>query len=142
MGYEKSKTGSNREKGSKARGGKPDGGLAFGDYRFVRIELTAEERDECRDFIQEKTARLEDIDAFLGQGFTVKFSTDKKGGGSLCAVTCSDPEHGDRGLILTARGSTASVAWLVLMYKDLVICADRGWRQTESERGGGFSDIG
>ena len=142
MGYEKGKQQSARDNRKKADGDKLRDKLAFGDYRFVRIELSAEEKEHAREYIAEATFGLETADRYLETGYTVKFSSDKKGGGKLCAVTCSDSDSGDRGLILTARGSTATIAWLMFLYKDLAICADRSWLQAESERGGSYDDIG
>lgn len=142
MGYEKSKLQSARDNRKKADGSKLRDKLAFGDYRFVRIELSAEEKDDAREYLATAQVGLEAADRYLETGYTVKFSHDKKGAGVLCAVTCSDVESGDRGLILTARGSTTAVAWLMFLYKDLVICADRSWLQAESERGGSYDDIG
>lgn len=133
----------NQNKRSKGKGSDQDKRkLLFGDYRFVRLELTTEERDDARASISNSPQPLEVITGFLDRGYTVKFSVDAKGGGCLCSVTNTDPESADGGLILTGRGATALVAWNAFLYKDLVICADRGWKQTEYERGGSYQDIG
>lgn len=142
MGYEKGKLQGARDNRKKTDGGKLRDKLSFGDYRFVRIELTTEEKDEAREYIAKAPFGLDAVDRYMEAAYTVKFSRDKKGNGVLCAVTCSDNESGDRGLILTARGGTATVAWLMFLYKDLVICDDRSWLQAESERGGSYDDIG
>jgi len=142
MGYEKSKTGSNRERKGKPAGDSTTHKLSFGDYRFVRIELTTDEKDDAREYIKENAALAFDPTAYLAANYSVKFSHDSKGGGVVCTVTCSNPDVGDRGLQLTGRGSTAAVAWLMFLYKDLVICADRSWKEAESERGGSYDDIG
>lgn len=116
--------------------------LKFGDYRFCRIELTASERDVCRDEITADPPGLEDLDTYLASGYTVKFSRGPRDGGVQVAVTCTDVENGDAGLILTGRGATARTAFGVFLYKDLGICDGRTWREAEHERGGSYQDIG
>jgi|SRR3990172_3585729 len=142
MGYEKSKQGSNRERRGKPSGDKANDKLAFGDYRFVRVELTATEKDDARAYVKENAGLAFDPTTYLAANYSVKFSRDHNGAGVVCTVTCRDSAIGDRGLQLSGRGSTASVAWLMFLYKDLVICGDRTWKETESERGGSYDDIG
>jgi len=142
MGVYGNEPNSKRKSKTAERGTQPKRKLAFGDYRFCRIELTASERDACRDEIAAGEIGLEAMERYVGRGYAVKFSADEKGGGIQVAVTCTDAENGDAGLILTGRGASAIVAWNVFLYKDMVLCDGNSWRQTEHERGGSYQDIG
>lgn len=141
MGVNKQRIIEGKSKG-KPRDSEHKASLKFGDYRFCRIELTASERDACRDEITADPPDLGSIDTYLASGYTVKFSPDSRGNGVQVSVTCTDVENGDAGLILTGRGGTARTAWGVFLYKDLAVCDGRTWRETEHERGGSYQDIG
>jgi len=142
VGYNKQLQQNKRDAAREARDGKPKRKLAFGDYRFCRIELTASERDEARAYVSGLTAPLVGMGRYIAAGYTIKFSADPNGNAVQVSVTCAAIDNGDAGLILTARGASEDVAWGVFLYKDLVICDGRTWRETEHERGGSYQDIG
>lgn len=116
--------------------------LSFGDYRFARIELTSDEKQQYREDSAAGDWVHPEMDEYLKVGYTVKYSQDKHGHGVICTLTCTDVDSGDAGLQLTGRGSTATVAWDVCSYKDRVVCGERTWKEAENERGGSYDDIG
>ena len=115
--------------------------LAFSDYRLVRIEFTAEEKDECRDFLDTHGTEPLPLDAYTDQRYTVKFSKDKNGGGVLCSITSTNPEDVNAGCTLTGRGRDTATAFWVAHYKDRYICGDRTWLECENDRGDRAGDI-
>lgn len=142
MGYNKAKSHRSSSTTGKSRDVSPKRKLGFGDYRFVRIELLTSEKDQFKADVEAGDWTAPDMDEYLGKGYTLKFSSDPRGSGRLCTITCTDVESGDAGLQLTGRGSTAAAAYSVAAYKDFVICGDRSWLEAEHERGGSYDDIG
>lgn len=116
--------------------------LSFGDYRFTRIELTADEKQQYKDDVQAGDWTPPAMDEYTNGGYTIKYSTDKNGHGCICTISCVDVDSGDAGLQLSGRASTASAAYSVCTYKDRVICGTRSWAEAESERGGSYDEIG
>lgn len=116
--------------------------LSYGDYRFCRLELTADERDAARDWIAATKPPLELIGEWLALGYSVKFSISEDRRTCTCSVTCHDTESADGGLILSGKGGSAAAAWGAFCYKAMVLSEGQTWKQTEYERGGSYVDIG
>lgn len=118
------------------------GKIPFSDFRFVRIELTSTERDECRAMLEAGEFKSFSIDDYVAEGYKVSFSRDEAHDSTVCSVSQPDPTHQNAGLILTGRGSSATTALGVVSYKSHYLCEDTLWREAESRRGGSYNDIG
>jgi len=130
----------------KSRRGKPErqkpAKVAFGDYRFLRFELTAEEKEDFHvNYLPDNNALLVLCDLAL-PGYKTSQSWDEAGKTVTASITCNDPADENAGLIVSAKAGDISKAILVLGYKVLIVADDRPWAQVESERGGGDTTIG
>jgi len=121
---------------------KTRGTASFGDYEFCRIELSAEDRESFSAWAEDSRIDTEAIDYLLAEGCKVSFSVDPNGGGIICSASQPILAHPNGGLILTGRGSTASIALAVLLYKDQVICKELEWARGAHERTLVRPDIG
>ena len=130
-----------RRKGS--RPSKREAGkVPFADFRFVRIEFTASERDDCRSQLEVGEFEHVSIRDYNDEGYKVTFAKDRDGDTYLCSVSMPHSDHHNAGLILTGRGKNPDTALGVVSYKHLVLCEDTLWREAEDRRGGSYQDIG
>lgn len=116
--------------------------LAFGDYRFVRIDLSSEEKDDFHTRVGDGSFRPLGIAAYLSDGYSVKFSQADGGKTVVCTLTQTNVSHPNAGLSISGRGRDTETAFAVVAYKDIVVCNDGQWLQTEYERSGTSPDIG
>lgn len=112
--------------------------LRFEDYEFIRIELSAEEKE---DFALSDSARLSPYEALadlstVGYKFSTSWSTD----GKTCtaSLTCTDTADPNAGGIISGKGAVLAQAILRLHYKVTEIVGDRTWREAENDRGGSY----
>jgi hypothetical protein len=139
MGVEKDKEAVRRERQRKS---KPSG-KGFGDYKFIDINLTEEEKEIFRmEHFDAKLNTMTLIEDWVSAGYKLSISTDDKGGGVLVTLTARFGSAGNEGLILTARAGDAHKALQVLWYKDFFVCGDGGWALASGERSGLGGDIG
>lgn len=131
-----------KSKDDKGRKSKSGGKVAFGDFHFANVELTAEHKSDFResDFLGDVT--VSDMDYLLTEGHSVRFSLDSNGGGILCSASHADSQHPNGGFILTGRGSDARTALAVLLYKDSVVCGALGWEGYSNQLTDIADDIG
>lgn len=131
----------NRKRRSKSTASEDKTPIAFNDYRFVKLDLSNDEKVDFRG--QLESGDFEHIDAgyFLSQGYSVKLSPQDDGKTVLCTVVCSDSTHHNAGLLLTGRANDAATAIRVAAYKDGVICDNGNWLAAEYTRRGGPYDI-
>lgn len=118
------------------------GKIPFSDFRFVRIELTSAERDDCRSMLEAGEFESFSIDDYLAEGYKVSFNRDDAHDSTICSISQPDPTHQNAGLILTGRGRDSAAALGVVSYKSHYLCEDSLWREAESRRGGSYNDIG
>lgn len=102
--------------------------LGFHDYRFVSIELDKERKQQYRLLVESgEFSEFGEMGGYIDAGFSVKFSKDKKGGGVVVSVSCTDSENINGGLILSGRATTATAAWNVFRFKSEYICQNGNW---------------
>lgn len=134
MGYYKQRNADRKGRGS-GNDGDNAPSLSLDDYSFVRINLTADEKDRYRDgYSPTLETILLDFDEHLGQKHSLKCSYDKRGGGRMVMLTCSDPKSPNLGLMLSARGADLMEALQVLHFKLTVVIEDKPWAQVAAER--------
>lgn len=121
---------------------RPDTRLGYGDYRFVRVELSTEQKDEFRALVDAGEFDRFSIDDFLKSGYTVKFSAQDAGKTITCSVTCGVAGDVNCGLILTGRGRDSTTAARVVAFKDVYCCDDGAWASGERRGGEASDDIG
>lgn len=124
--------------GAKAKRSK----VSFSDFRFVRIELTEAEKSTFKSLLESGEFDPIPLDDWISRGLKLSVSGDGENGTVLASLTVPYADMHDAGCVLTARGRDAITALAVLCYKDSYLAGEGGWRQSESERGGGYSDIG
>jgi len=117
------------------------GRVAFADFKFVRLELLADEKDKFKALLA--SGEFDDIspDEFVSQGYTVKYSPGDAGKTVICSITQPMVNHCNGGLVLTGRGRDSAVALAVCAYKHVYLCTEGQWREAENRRGTAFDDI-
>lgn len=141
MGAMKNASSERKDARATASKGK-QGKIPFSDFRFVRIELTEDEKQTFRALLDSGEFDGISPDDFVSQGCKVSFSAGDDAGTIICSVTCTDPTAVNAALVLTGRGRISTTALAVCMYKHIYLCSDGSWREGEARRGGGYSDIG
>lgn len=116
------------------------GRVKFGDYRFVRVEFDATEKDDFRAALGDNRVEGLDLDHLLREGYSLKCSASDDGKTILVTLTQHHLDHQNAGLILTARHRDATTALLALAYKVHHIIRGDPWTQVEHERGGIYED--
>jgi len=119
-----------------------DDRYSFAEMRFVRIELTKPEREEFHELLAAGEFSPGFLDACVASNYAVTFAQDKRGNGTLCCVRSELKADLNGGLILSGRGSSATVALAVCEFKSNYLADENGWAAAEDRRGGGYSDIG
>lgn len=112
--------------------------LGWRDYVFVDLPLDQSEVEVFRvEYVEEEVELMRFVSGWAASGYKFSASSDPQGSGGLATLTCREPEDPNHGMILTARASSIEKAIKLLIYLDLVICADKTWKQAQTERGGG-----
>lgn len=117
---------------------KPD----YRDYRFVRLELSEQERRDVSDWELSDESLDAWLDELLSAGYSLKLSRGDDGKTIHATISCDNPDEPNAGLRLSGFGRSRAAALRSCAYKDTVICEYRTWREAESERGGQYRDIG
>lgn len=115
---------------------------SFAEMRFVRIELTEQEKQEFKQLLAANEFEPGFLDTCVKAHYNITFSQDKQGNGVLCSIRAEFKEMLDGGLILTGRGSSALTALAVCEYKSNYLADEDGWAAAEIRRGGSYDDIG
>lgn len=134
--------GNRNEIGGTRRAGNSSERYTYNEMRFVRIELTEEEKEEFRTLLAADEFHAAFLDTCLAAGYNVTVGTDKRGGGVLCCIRAELKELLDGGLILSGRGKDFLTALAVCEYKATYLADENGWLEAEVRRGGSYSDIG
>lgn len=111
-------------------------------FRFVNIELTAEQKEDFKALLAAGEFNEVCVDDWTRLGYKVSFTSGDAGKTSICSVVCGvegDPNHGQ---ILTGRGGDSTTALRVAAYKDTYLCEDGVWGTSPNLRGGAAGDIG
>lgn len=116
--------------------------VPFGTARFVRIELTGQEKGEFRTLLDNGEFEQPPIQHWLDMGYKLTLSVDERGGGVVAVLSPQFLDVENAGLQLSARAGTWHDALAVLEYKDFYLAGEDGWAATEQRRGGSYSDIG
>lgn len=116
--------------------------LSFGDFDFIRLEMSAQDKEDFFDWLQDQQIGAGTVDYLLADGCKVSFSVDPNGGGVLCSASQQSSEHENAGGILTGRGGDAITALAVVIYKDSVMAHGKPWRQAAHERSQSQPEIG
>lgn len=119
-----------------------DAPIKFDEYQFVRIELTADEKQDLKENYLPDLDYRDALSDLVITGYKLTIAQQKDQPTWIATLSCGDREDDNAALTLTARGSSVVAAVASLAYKVLVLAEDRPWRQVESERGGGYDDIG
>lgn len=132
----------NEKRTAKVGAGKKRFKVPFSEFRFVRIELTEQEKNSYRQLLESGEFDEIPLDEWLASSYKVSLSADGEGGGVVASITSVYSDSPNAGLVLTARGRSAVSALAVLTYKDRYLAGEDGWLACESGRGGSYSDIG
>lgn len=116
--------------------------VPFAEFRFVRIELDEPEKTEFRAMLSAGEYDGLDVSDILVEGYKLSISHDPTHSTFVASFTGQYKNMPNSGLVLTGRGSTASIALAVLVHKHSYVCGDEFWSVVESGRGGSYSDIG
>lgn len=116
--------------------------VPFSDFRFVRIELTEQEKQSFKALLESGEFDEIPLDEWMERELKLSVSVDTEHRSVLASLTVPYSDMQDAGCVLTARGRDAITALAVLTFKDRHLAGEGGWRQCESERGGSYSDIG
>lgn len=119
---------------AKPRNSKPPK-LSFGDYRFIDVELTSDEKDDFRERLEEGSFVPLSVTDYLREGYTVKFSPRDGGKTVVCTLTCTDASHQNAGLSISGFAGDDATAFSLVSYKDVVICNNGQWLASENDRG-------
>lgn len=133
---------SQRRNASKRSGEHKSSKVAFADFRFVRIELLADEKEDFKALLA--AGEFSDVtpDQFISEGYTVKFSAGDNGSTVICSISQPCADHPNAALVLTGRGRDTATALAVCVYKHTILATDGLWRECESRRGTAYDDIG
>lgn len=132
----------NRRSGSASERTRANTRVAYSDYRFVRIELTEQEKQQFRDLLAAGEFESLSVTDFVREGYKLSFSEGDEGHTVICSVSQPHADHHNAGLILTGRGGDAETALAVVAFKHVYLCEDTLWRSAEDNRGGSYNDIG
>lgn len=97
--------------------GKQTKGQTFVPARFVRGELSQEEKDHCKRQAWKPDEVLEQIDQLLPEGYKFTVSWDSGNDCYGAWLVASREGHRHSGFILSGRGPTVLAALAVLLYK-------------------------
>lgn len=129
----------------KARGSGADGRpsrIPFDQYQFCRIELSPEEKEDCRSDYLVNLAPFDVLADLAIDGYKVSFSTGDAGKTHIASITCTNSQDANAGWTISARAANVTDALLVLGYKVLIIAGEKAWGEVHHERGGQTQDIG
>lgn len=116
--------------------------VSFSEFRFVRIELTAAEKDEFRGMLASGEYDNLDFTPLLREGYKLSVSYDLTHSTVVASITAQYKDMLNAGLVLSARAGSEPAARAMLLHKHSYICGDDGWAASESSRGGSYDDIG
>lgn len=115
---------------------------SFHQMRFVRLELTEEEKQEFKSLLESEEFSWDFLNTCIEAGYGVSFGKDKRGGGHICTIRAEYKDMLDGGLNLSGRGKTAFIALAVCEYKSTYLADETGWLAAETRRGGSYDDVG
>lgn len=115
--------------------------VGFGDFRFVKLDLLADEKQDLRRRLAEGFTEQVSIDYFVSEGYSVKFSLGDGGATVVCSISQANIDHQNAALILTGRGRDAITALAVCTYKHFILCNNGMWKEAEDRRVGSGIDI-
>jgi len=127
---------------NKGRSNNSDARYTYGEMRFVRIELTDDEKTEFKSLMETGEFNTEFLTQCVNARYNITIGKDKRGNGILCCVRAEFKDMLDGGLILAGRGKDVTTAIAVCEYKATYLADENGWAAAEVGRGGGYSDIG
>jgi len=127
---------------NKGRSNNSEARYAYNEMRFVRIELSDDEKAEFKSLLEAGEFDPSFLDKCVDARYNITLSKDKRGNGSLCCVRAEYKDMLDGGLILSGRGKDITTAIAVCEYKATYLADENGWLEAEARRGGGYSDIG
>lgn len=131
-----------RNKKSAARNTEPaaDERTKYSDFKFVRIELSEEEKAEFRGLLRSGDEPELDLDDLVSKGYALSLSLDRDGKTVLVTLKQLYVLGENTRGILTARHGSARGALACLAYKLQVIIGNRFWQEAEMARGGEYDD--
>ena len=137
----------NKKTGGKTGGNKStpkaaNAKVPFGEFWFVRLELSADDKEKFHEWLEATPTYWEYLDAAMNDGCKVSFTLDPVSTGVLCSASQPNAHHENAGGILTGRGGDAKTALQVLQFKDEILCGGGNWKQAEYEHRQGGLDIG
>jgi len=130
------------KKGKGAAKKQPTERIPFNEYVFVRIELTQDEKTDLKANYIPDINFAHVLDDLVISGYKLSLAQQGEQPTWIATLSCGDRADDNGGLSLSARGYSASAALACLGYKVLVLAEDKPWRQVESERGGGYDNLG
>lgn len=115
--------------------GKKERSGDYGEQRFVRAELSQEEKASLRSWRASGTFDLFDgVQTMLEEGYRLSLKFDAYNECMACFVSHTDPEHENFGLILVGRGKFGESAMVEALYKHLHLC-DTHWPDPDVKSG-------
>jgi hypothetical protein len=101
--------------------------LAFGEWQFVRHQMTRDEKTAFREWQLTGEDLVNMLDRLVDGSYKVSVSSDDYNKCNQATLTCKDTKSDDYGYILVGRASSAFDALKVVLYKHYVLLVD-GWQ--------------
>lgn len=119
---------------TRSRAGKSAAGPSFPETRWVKCDLSPDEKDDLKKREVSVTAVIASLADVIGEGFKISVSYDER---SDCvgAYLTAPKESGLGGAVcLSARAPTLETALAVLLYKHFEVLRE-DWSSADSEGG-------
>lgn len=141
MGYEKQRELDRQDK-QRGRGRSNSQKLSFNDYQFMSVELSRDQKTECRQDVLPHLDLLYAMDQMVVSGYKLSVSWTDGGRTVVASLSCTDAASPDAGLVLTARGPALFDAVGTLYYKYAHVIGERFWREYMQDTSESATDIG
>jgi len=109
--------------------------LAFGEWQFVRHQMTRDEKAAFREWQLTGEELVQMLDRLIDDGYKLSVSSDDYNKCNQATLTCKNEKSDDYGYILPGRASSAFDALKVVLYKHFVLLTGgwQTWMETEND---------
>lgn len=121
-------------KRNKSTGRSTDKSDFGGDYRFVNVRLSADDKARLAETELAIEFPLAAILDLVAEGYKFSLKEDTKNSTFVASITDTREDTGTYRAILTGRGSTSLNAWYALAYRHFIMLPD-GWQVELSDTG-------
>lgn len=142
MPNEQAKQSRKRKSGADSTDSNTGGKSGKFNFRFVRIELSQDNKQEFKSLVDSGEFDSISIDDYTKLGYKVSFTIQDDGKTTLCSISCGLEHDPNYQRILTGRGGNSIIALRVAAYKDIYLCEDGVWATGELASMDTTPDIG